>query len=98
MPARQNDWVPACLPDRLRICLPDRLYVRLPDRLRACLQVYRTIKQASDSAMGIPSQCIVMEKAGLGRNARDKGDSARMQYVANVIMKMNVKLGGSNCV
>ena len=28
--------------------------------------LYREVKQASDSALGIPSQCIVAQQAGIG--------------------------------
>jgi hypothetical protein len=57
-------------------------------------QTYRAIKQASDSVISIPSQCIIMAKAGMGPQGKPGG---RMQYIANVILKINVKIGGSNC-
>lgn len=31
---------------------------------------YKEVKQASDSVLGIPSQCIVAGKAGIGRGAK----------------------------
>lgn len=46
----------------------------------------------SDSQLGIPSQCFVKSKAGIG--SQPKG---RLQYCANLAMKINQKLGGVNC-
>ncbi|EFN55085.1 hypothetical protein CHLNCDRAFT_134979 [Chlorella variabilis] len=54
-------------------------------------QLYKEVKQAGDSMLGIPSQCVVSKKAGIGFPAR-----GRPQYCANVAMKMNAKLDGCN--
>ncbi|RMZ53214.1 hypothetical protein APUTEX25_005203, partial [Auxenochlorella protothecoides] len=62
--------------------------VVLPDTGAA---LYREVKQASDSMLGLPTQCIVSRKAGIGCPAR-----GRPQYCANVAMKVNAKLGGCN--
>jgi eukaryotic translation initiation factor 2C len=55
------------------------------------VNTYRDVKQTSDSLLGIPSQCMVAAKIGLGRPPR-----GREQYIANVAMKVNAKLGGRN--
>lgn len=57
-------------------------------------EIYRDVKMTSDNERGIPSQCICAPKAGIGRDARVKG---RDQYCANLAMKINAKLGGTNC-
>lgn len=53
--------------------------------------LYKDVKQASDSMLGMPSQCVVAKKAGIGFPAR-----GRPQYCANVAMKVNAKLDGCN--
>ncbi|GMH36578.1 hypothetical protein BSKO_04446 [Bryopsis sp. KO-2023] len=70
-----------------------------PDIIFVCLScnsksVYRAIKTQSDSIMGIPSQCFVADKAGVGRRANSRG---QLQYIANLAMKVNAKLNGCNC-
>ena len=50
------------------------------------------VKRASDSLLGIPSQCFVAAKAGVGQAAR----GGRTQYTANLAQKINAKLGGCN--
>ncbi len=50
------------------------------------------MKRASDSLLGIPSQCFVADKAGVGTETRTR----REQYTANVCMKVNAKIGGRN--
>jgi len=49
-------------------------------------KVYNRIKLASDSVLGIPSQCMQASKAA----------RANPQYIANVQLKVNLKLGGKN--
>jgi hypothetical protein len=50
-----------------------------------------------DSAMGIISQVIVAGKAsGLGRQGEQTSFTSQLQYVANVGLKVNHKLGGKN--
>ena len=66
------------------------LLVVLPTRQT---QLYREIKQATDSLLGVSSQCVVAGKAGVGRGAQVRG---RMQYAANVALKINAKMGGIN--
>lgn len=55
---------------------------------------YREVKRVSDSVLGVPSQCIVKSKAGIGGYGPPRG---RPQYCANLAMKINQKLGGVNC-
>jgi hypothetical protein len=55
---------------------------------------YALVKQAGDSAMGIRTQCFAADKACIGRNARQP--KGRLQYCANVAMKINTKMGGVN--
>lgn len=50
--------------------------------------LYATIKYYGDVVSGIPTQCVVASKA-----LRGEGQD---QYNANVAMKINMKLGGSN--
>ncbi|PRW57108.1 argonaute 1 [Chlorella sorokiniana] len=64
------------------------ILVVLPDTGQ---QLYKEVKQASDSMLGVPSQCVVAKKAGIGFPAR-----GRPQYCANVAMKVNAKLDGCN--
>ena len=56
-------------------------------------ELYKEVKRASDSYLGIPSQCFVARKASIGvPQAR-----GRPQYCANIAMKVNAKLDGVNC-
>ncbi|KAL4452075.1 hypothetical protein ABPG75_007737 [Micractinium tetrahymenae] len=64
------------------------ILVVLPDTGK---QLYKEVKQAGDSMLGIPSQCVVAKKAGIGFPAR-----GRAQYCANIAMKVNHKLDGCN--
>lgn len=67
---------------------PQVILCVLPDTGTA---LYRGIKQIGDSYLGIPTQCIVASKAKIGQEPR-----GQMQYIANVALKVNAKLGGSN--
>ena len=59
--------------------------------------IYKVIKREMDSTMGIVSQVIVAGKAsGLGRSGEQTSHSNMLQYVANVGLKVNHKLGGAN--
>ena len=55
-------------------------------------QLYSEVKRASDSFLGIPSQCFVAKKASVGMPPGKPRD----QYTANLAMKINVKLEGIN--
>lgn len=68
---------------------PRIILVVLPDTGAA---LYKEVKQTSDSLLGIPSQCIVARKAGIG----DRNPRGQLQYIANVALKMNAKVGGVN--
>lgn len=50
------------------------------------------MKRASDSLLGVPSQCFVAASAGVGRASR----GSRAQYTANLALKVNAKVGGCN--
>ena len=55
-------------------------------------ELYKEVKRASDSFLGIVSQCFVTRKASIGvPNIR-----GRPQYCANLAMKINAKIGGKN--
>lgn len=56
-------------------------------------ETYRAVKRASDSFLGVPSQCFVASKAGVGQNLPT---GKRLQYMGNLAMKINSKLGGIN--
>ncbi|CAM9929698.1 unnamed protein product, partial [Hapterophycus canaliculatus] len=49
---------------------------------------YGEIKLASDTVLGIPSQCVLLKHV----------HSAKIQYLANLCLKVNAKLGGRNAV
>ncbi|GAX81360.1 hypothetical protein CEUSTIGMA_g8791.t1 [Chlamydomonas eustigma] len=69
---------------------PQLILVMLP---RKDTELYRQVKIASDTIFGVPSQCFVKEKAGFGG---PKDESKLVQYLANVALKVNAKLGGVN--
>ncbi|CAM9446567.1 unnamed protein product [Chrysoparadoxa australica] len=48
---------------------------------------YGQIKQASDTQLGIPTQCLLLKHL----------HQCKIQYMANVCLKINAKLGGINC-
>ena len=52
------------------------------------------VKLSSDVHLGVPSQCVVSTNAGIGRRLQRPRD----QYIANVALKVNAKLGGVNSV
>ncbi len=54
---------------------------------------YAKVKALGDVELGLPTQCIAASKAGLGPRSSPRG---RSQYLANLSMKINAKLGGSN--
>eukprot|EP01024_Parvocaulis_polyphysoides_P055844 TRINITY_DN5785_c0_g2_i2.p1 TRINITY_DN5785_c0_g2~~TRINITY_DN5785_c0_g2_i2.p1 ORF type:complete len:596 (-),score=85.06 TRINITY_DN5785_c0_g2_i2:645-2432(-) len=73
-----------------------------PEIIVVCLpttsaDLYNAVKKATVSAtgLGVPSQCFVADKAGIGfqRGGRSKGVSP--DYCANLAMKINVKMGGT---
>ena len=59
--------------------------------------LYPTLKRWSHTVSGLPVQCCQVKKAlhngprGTGKMASDP------QYVAGLLLKMNLKLGGENC-
>lgn len=56
---------------------------------------YKHIKFTSDRKVGVISQVIVAASAGIGRRNEHK-IRGRLQYTANVSLKINQKLGGKN--
>jgi eukaryotic translation initiation factor 2C len=54
---------------------------------------YDKVKQASDSFIGVPSQCISSPKASIGN-----GQKPDDQFLANLAMKINAKLAGVNWI
>lgn len=53
-------------------------------------QIYQLLKMGLDVKLGIPSQVMLEDKGFLNQKGLQ-------QYVANIAMKVNVKLGGTNC-
>ncbi|CAG8551942.1 6477_t:CDS:10, partial [Dentiscutata heterogama] len=47
---------------------------------------YRAIKYTADTVLGVPSQCVQVDKVG----------KTSKQYCANIALKINLKLGGTN--
>lgn len=66
---------------------PDVLYFVLQS---SSAQIYQVLKMGLDVKTGIASQVMLQDKAITSRGAA--------QYLANIAMKVNVKLGGTNCV
>jgi len=69
---------------------------RVPDLILCIMpskdtELYRAIKIAGDHHHGIVTQCLVASSAGITRDPRGQD-----QYIANVAMKVNAKLGGTN--
>jgi eukaryotic translation initiation factor 2C len=56
----------------------------------ASTELYKMLKYALDTQFGVPSQVMLEERA-----FRERGQD---QYLANIAMKVNVKLGGINCI
>lgn len=65
---------------------PDLLVFLLHDKANPL--IYKAIKSVCEVDFGIPSQVMIVEKA-----LRDKG---QMQYLGNIGLKVNCKLGGVN--
>lgn len=62
---------------------PQLLLIVLPN---TGVPLYAEIKRVTDTILGVASQCVQMAHAR----------QAKKQYCANVCLKMNVKLGGTN--
>ncbi|KAL1922369.1 uncharacterized protein VTP21DRAFT_9908 [Calcarisporiella thermophila] len=62
---------------------PQLMLVVLPD---SSMPLYAEVKRIGDTILGVPTQCMVFNKCR----------SAKPQYLANVILKVNAKLGGVN--
>jgi len=50
-------------------------------------EIYRQVKRAGDSHLGVPSQCFVQQKAGIG--ARQGNPNKQLQYMGNLAMKVH---------
>ncbi|KAJ1658767.1 hypothetical protein IWQ61_002036 [Dispira simplex] len=61
------------------------IFVILDNEFKSSV-VYGEVKRVSDTLLGIPTQCVLMSKLY----------NARPQYFANLLLKVNVKLGGLN--
>lgn len=95
--ADRTESIPTCFGKAVRSA--EQTYSARPNIVLVCLantgkEMYKAIKTESDSQLGIPSQCFVAEKAGVGQGARSRG---QFQYIANLAMKINAKLQGVNC-
>jgi hypothetical protein len=69
------------------------------DLLDACADsmLYKLIKREMDCGHGIVSQVLIAGKAsGLGHQGRGIGRNQLQQYIMNVSLKVNHKLGGQN--
>ncbi|OQS04315.1 Argonaute1 (AGO1) [Thraustotheca clavata] len=53
-----------------------------------CSTTYGDVKRASDITFGIPSQCMLLKHIG----------KKSPQYIANILLKVNMKLGGKNSI
>ncbi|KAK9837636.1 hypothetical protein WJX74_001800 [Apatococcus lobatus] len=69
---------------------PSILFVCVPRKEKD--SAYEPMKRAGDSFLGIVSQCFCANKAGIGEPYRGR----REQYLSNLAMKVNAKLGGKN--
>lgn len=74
-----------------------KLFKIKPTLVMVCLpttgtELYREVKRAADSILGVVTQCFVATKCGVGAPQKGRRD----QYCANVAMKINAKLGGIN--
>ncbi|MCJ1420408.1 hypothetical protein MMC32_006765 [Xylographa parallela] len=65
---------------------PEMLFFLLHDKANP--QIYKVLKSVCEVEFGIPSQVMIVEKA-----LKDKG---QMQYLGNIALKVNCKLGGMN--
>ena len=69
----------------------DILLIILPDKDTA---LYNRIKRSSDVDIGVPTVCVIGNKDKRGN--LDKYYKSNGTYFANVAMKFNLKLGGTN--
>ena len=96
---------PRALPAAASACVlvqDFRLGHSRPSRSPADPQYYKMVKGACDSQFGVISQVIVAGKASCLTDACNRGPrgytvSNHKQYLANVGLKVNHKLGGVNC-
>ena len=58
--------------------------------VRADAELYKEVKRASDSFLGVPSQCFVTRKASIGVPA----PRGRPQYCSNIAMKVGLGVQG----
>ncbi|CAD7696925.1 unnamed protein product [Ostreobium quekettii] len=77
---------------------PNIIICLLPNNAK---EIYKSVKLTCDATRGIPSQCICAPKAGIGQLLKGRDEHARRrgrdQYCNNLAMKINTKLGGTNC-
>lgn len=65
--------------------MPSLLVVVLPE---GATDVYTAVKHFGDCKVGVATQCLKSSKCS----------RAKPQYYANVLLKVNVKLGGINTI
>lgn len=75
-------------------CSCEMVLVLLERKQTSAGSPYALVKQAGDSVLGVRTQCFAADKAGVGINARPP--RGRLQYCANIAMKINAKMGGVN--
>lgn len=63
---------------------------------RRDVDLYREIKNVGDSQLGIITQVVTADKAGIGPRNYGYKARGRPQYCANVALKVNMKMGGRN--
>ena len=73
---------------------PNFLLVILPDK---DIPLYNTIKKLGDVEFGVPTVCVIGSPKKF-YDHRDNSQQNAMQYCANVALKINLKLGGTNHV
>lgn len=67
---------------------------KVGDEVITTENLYTEVKIASDQLVGVPSQCVSAENAGL---IRPEGHN-RNAYLANLTLKLNAKMGGINSI
>lgn len=88
-PSNQPDFVKMMQQEKAKNKDLQLIMVILPRRSPQ----YAEVKKAGDVAVGIVTQVVLGQKI---EDHCNKGQNAMQQYVGNVLLKVNVKLGGTN--